>query len=776
MSVTQALRRGRPREKDRPAHLGRSAAAHAVCFAASALVSRGAALGSLSPFGASFVAAVPFAYLPSGLLGAALSYLFLSPVDSFRYIAVVIAVGALRWVLNEIKSVSGSRFFAPAAAFVTITGTGIALISSSRSEITEVYECVIEGVLAAAGAYFMSRAADLMTSRRRLTGLRQEELACMAMTGCILLLSLSALKIGEVSVGRVLAVLAVMLFARYGYVKGGSIAGIATGIVFALPDSELLFLCAGYSLSGLIGGLLAPMGKAAVIFSAMMCNVMMSFASSDNSMIAAVAAETAAASGIFLLIPKGAAAYLSSIFCDEEREMSNEALRRNVTMRLEHCSKALGNVTSCVNAVSQRLSRINEPSMDRLYDKACERVCSNCGLRVYCLEKEKDKTYDDLDRLCRTLRERGSVSGRDVDDSFDKRCCKSSELAQSLELAYREHLSLEAARRRVTGVRAVVAGQFAGLSRILEDLSREFAEVESYDCEASDRIIAALSSLGMTVIDCSCRRSRGRGMTVELILTAGRRTALSEDQIGREISRACGRRFGEPSISFEGDRARVTVSELPLYELEIGSAQHICDDGALCGDCSDYFSTGEGSTVALLSDGMGTGGRAAVDANMAVSIMSKLCKAGLSYDCSLAVVNASLMVKSEDETLATLDMAEFNLFTGRVRLMKAGACATYIRRGGRLIRKDMPSLPLGILNEAEFAVGELTLSEDDLIIMLSDGALIGSPDWLEELIDSWKEGAADELAAAIVEQARIRRQASHDDDITAIAMRVVERA
>ena len=774
MSVSRAVRR--TREGRTAAGVRRAAAAHVVCFITGALVSRGAMLGSMSPFSAAFTAAVPFGCLPSGMLGAALSSLLLSEVNAFRYVAVVIAVGAIRWLFHEVKRVSGSRLFPPAAAFLPVFATGVALTFSARSELSDVISCFIEAVLAAAGAYFMSRTVELFDSPRRLNGLSQQELACLSMTGCILLLSLSPLTIGSVSVGRTLAALAVMLFARYGQVKGGSIAGIATGIVFALADVDMLFLSAGYSLSGLVGGLLAPMGKAAVVFSSMLCSVTMAFASGDSSVAFTIALETAAASAIFLLIPRDAGRYFSSIFCDEDRELSNEALRRNVTMRLDHCSKAVGNVASCVNAVSERLSALSEPLAERLCDKARESACSGCGLKAYCWDKQRTVTEDDMSRLGDRLREQGRVDGRDVDECFSKRCCKSSELAEAAARAYSEYLSVEAAGRRVTGVRSVVAGQFAGLSQILEDLAREFGEVEDYDPEAAERIMASLGELGLMAADCSCRRSRGRGMTVELTLAVDRKTAISKTQLVREVSRACGRYFSPPSISFEGDRARVAMSELPLYRLEIGSAQHICDDGKLCGDCLNYFDNGEGSSVALLSDGMGAGGRAAVDANMAVSIMTKLCKAGLSYDCSLAVVNASLMIKSEEETLATLDLADFNMFTGRLSLYKAGACATYILRGMRLMKKETPSLPLGILNEAKFARQELTLREDDLIIMISDGALIGAQDWLEKLILSSRESPAPELASAIVEQARLRRQGSRDDDISAIAMRVANNA
>ena len=771
MSVVQAVRRSRSRSGSR--NIAREVAVHIAYFVAGGVIARGATFGELSPFGASLVAAVPFTYMPAAMLGAALSYLFSSPLSSFRYIAVVISIGAIRWVLNEVKKLSHSRFFPSAVAFVPVFGTGIALVFSSRSDITEIYECAIEGVIAAAGAYFISRTASLFDSRRVLSGFSQQELACLSMTGCIALLSLSRVMIASVSVGRILAVLLIMLFARYGFVKGGSIAGIATGVVFALPDMDMLFLSAGYSLSGLVSGLLAPMGKAAVVMAAFICNGIFAVAAPDRSVMAAVLIETAVASAVFLLIPKDAGNFMSAVFTDGSAEASEEAVRRNVTMRLEHCSKALENVSSCVNAVSDRLGRMYEPNAAWVYDRAAEYTCGSCGLRVYCHEKERDMTEDDFQRLTPILKERGFVKEGDIEDNFLKRCCKSSELSHSINRAYKEYLSLEAARRRVTQVRSVVAGQFAGLSDILHDLSEEFSCDDSYDSACAERVIETLASAGLRVVDCACRLSALGCMTVELELSVGNKTALSQSQLRDEVSRACGRLFEAPALSFEGDRARVVMCELPLYDLEIGSAQHICDNGALCGDCLNYFSSGGGSMVAILSDGMGSGGRAAVDSNMAVSIMTKLCKAGLSCDCSLAVVNSSLMIKSEDESLATLDMLSFNQFTGRATVLKAGACTTFFKKSSKLVKKDMPSLPLGILNEVRFMKEDVALTEDDMIVMVSDGVLTGKLDWLEKLILSWRKGSAEELAARIVDEAAKRRKNDHDDDITAIAMRVV---
>jgi serine phosphatase RsbU (regulator of sigma subunit) len=88
----------------------------------------------------------------------------------------------------------------------------------------------------------------------------------------------------------------------------------------------------------------------------------------------------------------------------------------------------------------------------------------------------------------------------------------------------------------------------------------------------------------------------------------------------------------------------------------------------------------------------------------------------------------------------------------------------------------MPSLPLGILNEARFLKEDITLSKDDWIVIASDGVMTGSPDWIERLIMSWRKSSAEELAAAIVDEAAKLRHSDHDDDITVVAMKVVENA
>ncbi|MEE1074364.1 MAG: SpoIIE family protein phosphatase, partial [Acutalibacteraceae bacterium] len=229
------------------------------------------------------------------------------------------------------------------------------------------------------------------------------------------------------------------------------------------------------------------------------------------------------------------------------------------------------------------------------------------------------------------------------------------------------------------------------------------------------------------------------------------------------------RRFDLPTVTCEGDRIRAALCEMPVYDVEIGSDQHIANNGRLCGDCLDYFNDGFGKTYALVCDGMGTGGRAAVDGAMASGLMARLLKAGFGYDCSLKILNSSMLFKSTDESLATVDIASIDLYTGTTELYKAGAAPTIIRRSGKTGKAQSTSLPAGILRDIGFDKASVKCKNGDIVVLMSDGVTSGGTDWIRAEIEAWQDGSAQALAERLCECAKRRRDDKHEDDITVMA-------
>ena len=746
---------------------------HFAYLACGVLVSRGAVLGTLAPFGASYAAAVPKSRLLPSLIGTALGYVILSPADSFRYVAVIVAIGCVRWLVGDLKAISHSRLFPPLAAFIPIFATGVALLFGSTSTMSEFAACIVEGTLAAVAAYFISVSVRLAGDKRSLGAFTGQETACLVMTGCVFMLALGGLAIERVSLGRILAVVAVLLCARFGGVQGGAVSGIATGAVFSLANFEQGFICGGYAFGGLMAGLFSGVNKVACAMAFLVGNSLMSLAFGTGELPAAVFIESMIGSVAFIFIPRDVGVFITPVFVREPSAELGDTVKKNVILRLSAASRAIRNVRSDVERVSKHMEELYAPSFDSVCENVASDVCAGCGLRMYCYEHEGGVTRDDFFRLEEYLAANGRLEERDVEKAFVKSCCKKGEIAEAMTRHYRLLTASREAERRVSEIRGAVAGQFAGVSDILSDLSREFENSLRCDSEAADRVTDSLTQLGAIPQKAICLIDDNGRMRVELELS-GKGEPLKAGQIAREVSRACGRRFDLPNLTEEGGVIRAALCELPLYDLEIGSDQHIANRGKLCGDCIDYFNDGLGSTYALVCDGMGTGGRAAVDGNMAVSTMGRLLRSGLTPDSALQIVNAALMIKSEDESLSTVDLAEVDLYSGMLTLKKAGAATTYVRRGSRVMAREMPSLPAGILNNIKFSTDTLKLSAGDVIVMISDGVITGDEKWLERLIRTWREGSTQELAQAVVEEAIRRRESTKDDDITAVAMRVVE--
>lgn len=771
MESTKALER---KTSDNRNVFVRNGAVNFIYLLCGILVSRGTLLGTLAPFGASYAAAVPKKYLFSSLVGTAFGYILLKPTDSFRYIAVIVAIGALRWLMGDIEKVSKSRLFAPLAAFLPTLATGIALLFASTSTLSSFADCFIEAVLSGAAAYFISVSVQLADEKRGISAYTRQETASLVMTGCVLILAFGSLTFENISLGRIIAITAVLLCARYGGVNGGAVCGIATGAVFSIASRAQGFVCGGFAFGGLMAGMFAPVGKLGCAIAFLISNGIMSLAFGQNTQLAAVLIESLIGSVVFMILPKEVGNIISPVFSNEKNSSLGETLRKNIVMRLDFASKAIYNVRNDVNSVSDKLKDLYSPSFSVVCENVEKEVCNNCGLKTYCYEHRQGVTRDDFFRLEELLEAQGRISESDVEDAFVKNCCKKGEIARSMNLNYREYLSAIEAQRRVSDVRGVVAGQFSGVSDILSDLSDEFKNTMRCDLDSSERIISALSTLGAIPVECICLVSDGGRMSVELELSSKGDSKLSKGTIMREVSKCCGRRFDLPTVTCEGDRIRAALCEMPVYDVEIGSDQHIANNGRLCGDCLDYFNDGFGKTYALVCDGMGTGGRAAVDGNMAVSVMGRLLRSGLSADSSLQIVNSALMVKSEDESLSTLDLTGVDLYTGKVTLKKAGAPATFVRKNGRVMVREMPSLPVGILNGVKFSSDTVNLSSGDMVVMVSDGVITGDEKWLEKLIRSWNEGSTQELAHAVVDEAIKRRGDSPDDDITALAIRITD--
>jgi stage II sporulation protein E len=358
---------------------------------------------------------------------------------------------------------------------------------------------------------------------------------------------------------------------------------------------------------------------------------------------------------------------------------------------------------------------------------------------------------------------------------FKGRCLRTERIANATYKYYSEYISAINAEKRVEEVRSVVSDQFSGISQMLLSLANDFDTDERFDAAAASRISAALKNINIIVKECGVRLDKNDRMTVEIRLKTKSDTVLNRAMIMHALCAACDRDFDPPCITVAQGDTWLVASEHALFSADVGVKQICSENSAICGDAYEYFFDGKGKLIMILSDGMGTGGRAAVDGAMATGLMSRLLKAGFDYNASLKILNSSMLFKSTDESTATLDVVAIDLFTGKTELLKAGAAPTLIRRSGKTSKAQSNSLPAGILRDIGFDKAVITLRRGDIVVMVSDGAVSEDSGWICEELEKWGNGTAQNLSEHIAHLAANRRSDGHTDDITVIAA-IIDRA
>ena len=219
----------------------------------------------------------------------------------------------------------------------------------------------------------------------------------------------------------------------------------------------------------------------------------------------------------------------------------------------------------------------------------------------------------------------------------------------------------------------------------------------------------------------------------------------------------------------------VVGEQAPLFNLEFGLAQKAGRNQQVCGDYYSLLELGIREQVIILSDGMGSGPRAAAESKQAIVLLERLLEAGFKKEVVLRSVNSLLQLRTGSETFATVDMALIDLVEGEVELLKIGAAPSMIKRGREVSSVGAPSLPLGILSRVEVKSYLEKLEPGDLLVMVTDGAgdSGGQFSWLATFLRQMENSPPQIVADRIVEEAARCCDGRLRDDLTVAVCRLI---
>ena len=725
---------------------------------------RCAVFGEIFPLGLGLVGGIPLEFLPAASLGAFCGYIIkLIKGGGFSYITALFAVVGIRLLVKNRKKLSENPIFlfALTAAFTILCG-----VVESGSDIRRIINVLGCGIIAGGEAFFLAKCslAEYYGGR----GSSFDEAASLVISACLLITPLSSVGISDISLGETLGMILLLTAARAPRSGLGSVCGIAFGCSMIFSGRDLKTAVA-VMVSGAICEVLSSSARAVEALGLVLPAVLAAAATGGASAQISLFIESAAASLIFILLPSDIIKKANSVLAARADIENFDGLRKAIVDRLGFASNAMKDVCETVETVSKRLSELNSPDFERVMKFVENEACRGCSFFTNCWETNRSETTKAMLCLSAAFRKGNPVSVTELPVNFAERCLRLERVENSFFNHFGDFCRRTSAEERVSEMREAVTDQFYGMSDMLTDMAEEFKSAQKFDTAKAAEIVSGLKTLDINAASCGCCTDKYGRISLEIALNDAPSLPFNRLRVLNLLQNICGREFETPVLTKVGTGLRISVVQKANFSVEYAKSSYNCNNNISCGDSAECFFDGRGRFYMLLCDGMGNGGRAAVDSTMAMGLLERLLKSGFGYDCSLKIINSAMIFKSTDESLSTVDLACIDLFSGETELLKAGAAPTIVRRNGRTGKAECHCLPIGILKNVEFDRAAITLGENDILLIMSDGAVCGGTDWICAELEAWGDGSAKQLADHILTCAKKRQEEKHEDDITVVS-------
>ncbi|MFZ5825907.1 MAG: SpoIIE family protein phosphatase [Bacillota bacterium] len=248
--------------------------------------------------------------------------------------------------------------------------------------------------------------------------------------------------------------------------------------------------------------------------------------------------------------------------------------------------------------------------------------------------------------------------------------------------------------------------------------------------------------------------------------------AIAGDYI-KNVSRLLDRMAEE--VAQSGGRIRPTNT--PVFKMVTAVARLPKRGGHISGDSYEAAPLSEGRYLMALSDGMGVGGDAAAQSKQCVRLLHQLLDAGFATEVAVKTVNSVLLLRSPDESFATVDLGLLDLGTGRAEFVKVGAAPSFMKRGSDVTVVKMDSVPVGIINQVEVEPEFRNLRQGDIIVMITDGIWDVSKDdidkerWIIDFLAREQTTSPEELAERLLART-LTLMPVPEDDLTVLVGKV----
>ncbi len=578
----------------------------------------------------------------------------------------------------------------------------------------------------------------------------------------------------EVYLGSSLSVMMVMATVMLLIVSAGCGAeystgtGVVLGMVCGIGSDFFMPILGAFSFCGFLSGVFSKFGKGGVIAGVVLANGIMAVYTGTAMESVLSLYEVLVAAVIFGFIPVRWIEYVKTVICiDKSDRESIIRIKKEIKTRLNQVAAAASNMAKTISAKET----CGTEEVTTLFDATADKVCQKCRKSSICWGRDFGTTYDEMNKLLEILKAKGVLKPEDITERLAANCSNTTRLIDELNHQFDIYRVHQVWQSKVSESRRLIAGQLDGMTEIIEGLSRDIDAETGASAVSAYEIRARLEMSGVKVkavniIDDQYGRHR-----VELMVKPHRAQGQERRTIEKVVKSISGcSKMTKEEVVENKKLMRLVFSAEERFAVETEHASRgVYKDN---GDNFRLIHLKGGKFVIALSDGMGTGKRAAKESQAILELIDSLLEAGFDSELAVKMINSIMIMRSDSDNFVTLDLCIIDLYTGEVRFIKTGAEPSFIQsKGGRVRTVKAESLPVGLVAEAEAVVSNTKIQDGDKIVMMTDGVSMSDKDgaWVNKLLTDKFDG---ELSEEILNRAINQNNGTVRDDMTVLTVKL----
>lgn len=701
--------------------------------------------------------ALPFAPLKAGAALAAAA-------------AIQMTLG--RFVLREEmgkKAFLGAFAMALAGIFFAISRQGLGFYFAVAA---------MESSLVLVLGFLLQKGISALLSQERYLFLTREETLSFVLLFGGVLVGLSSFRKELLPLA---AAFCLLLAARQEGIGGGAASGVFLGF--------LLFVCGGIdmplfialALGGMFAGCFRDFGRLAQALAMVLSPCVFLFYIDAEKFQPLWFGSLALGSALFCFVPKGWLEKISGLRAEESPADRYTKMKELTEERLLSCSEAFLALGKTFHLPEKGLEK---GELSRMVDTIAGKVCQGCGLAHSCWQEELYRTYSMTFSALSICEERGRLQQTDLPEYFQTTCPRLGRFTELVNEVYEIYRRDRVWGSRLSECRALVGQQMQAVGEIMRTLSGQMEPDCVFLEGIAENLTKALKKQGFhpsRVLVTGEENGRGRQVRITLPACGGK--GACREKILPLVKQVMGCPMllleeGTCKVDGEGRTCALHFLEEPAFAIHTATAFAPAEEGRPTGDAAAFLEKAKGRAVLALSDGMGTGPSAAKESRTAIELLEQFTEAGFDRELAIKMINSALLLRRGEETYATLDICEVDLYSGHAEFVKLGAAASYLWRNDRVISLRSAALPAGILQTVQPEKNEMLLKDGDMIFMVTDGitdALGGEEEtalWLRGKLLAFPLSNPEDAAEYILQEAKKDRKTDHRDDMTVLAGRL----